>query len=101
MNKDFQLAVLRRCAQDYPKSILYEELREAFPDGAEPNKLHACVSALEEVGYLKDHSFQEEAYRITVAGLLAIGVDILHPDPNAELVLAIRELTQAVRALRE
>ena len=112
MNKEFQLGILRICAKKYPQSVslfssplerdpIARELEE-FLAANDDSLLRPSLHILKEFGYL-DYRFSSGRLAeccITPTGLVAVGVDTLHPDAP-ELVYAIRALTEAVRALKE
>lgn len=110
MNKEFQLGALRIFAKNYPSSVVFhpygdkKPLEEEFFDLVQQYKpnVRANLMVLQELGYLevKYIGCDLDACRITAQWLVAAGADILHPDPNAELVKAIRELTEAVQSLK-
>lgn len=113
MDKDFQVAILKELVDTYPGHAL-----EKFPallamcpgetERAKRNYLYRHLKALEAFGYLEDVAFRRSvdgyiscnaAFSITEQGLLAAGVDLLHPDPYQELREVLLEQAQVLRDL--
>lgn len=108
LSKEFQLYILHVLADVYPQSALqvFNYLAEKAPVTAEQQVNYVIIHAklLSDMGYIENlhvelgiygvHKYNTD-FRITTKGLLAIGVDILNPNPNQQLVNQL--LTLAVK----
>ncbi len=115
IDKDFQLFILQQAAPYYPGharpiwEILIKEAKgKTFNERR--NYVFAHLKALEAFGYLEKVNFTLGVngqaicnldFCITEQGLLEVGIDILHPNPYAELCDALLEQAQALRDLSE
>lgn len=114
IDKNLQMLILQEAAAHYPHPIPtgMPKFLEAIHDKTMRERLHIIavnLHALQEIGYVKRATFVDydgilhlnKDFSITVEGLLAIGVESLHPDPGHELREILFKQAQELRKLND
>lgn len=100
ISKDFQLFILNEIAKVYPASSIniFEFLAEHAKGETKQEKIEYVAThakLLADMGYLENVRVELGAYgvvkyntdyTISTAGLQAVGIDLLHPNPYQELI---------------